>query len=57
MDFTYQELAILNKMISIALISGKITFNEASESIHKKVADEICRRTHFSESADKEEKG
>lgn len=44
MNFTYKELTLLNKMISIALMSGKIEFNEVSESVHKKVADEITRR-------------
>lgn len=44
MNFSYKELALLNKMISIALMSGKIEFNEVSESVHKKVADEITRR-------------
>lgn len=44
MDFTYKELATLNKMIGIALMSGKIEFNEVSESVHKKVADEIVKR-------------
>lgn len=43
MNFSYKELALLNKMISIALMSGKIEFNEVSESVHKKVADEITR--------------
>ena len=44
MDFTYKELALLNKMIGIAFRSGKIEFNEVSESVHKKVAGEIVRR-------------
>lgn len=44
MDFTYKELALLNMMIIIALMSGKIEFDEVSESVHKKVADEIVRR-------------
>lgn len=44
MSFSYKELALLNKMISVALMSGKIEFNEVSESVHKKVADEITRR-------------
>lgn len=39
MDFTYAELARLNKIIGIALMSGNVT-----ESIHKKVTDEIIRR-------------
>lgn len=44
MNLTYKELATLNKMIGIALMSGKIEFNEVSESVHKKVADEIVKR-------------
>lgn len=44
MDFTYKELAMLNKMIGIALRSEKIEFDEVSKSIHKKVADEIVKR-------------
>lgn len=41
MNFTYKELALLNKMIGIALRSGKIEFDEVSESVHQKVAQEI----------------
>lgn len=44
MNFTYQELALLNKMIGTALRSGEIEFDEVSKSIHKKVADEIVKR-------------
>lgn len=44
MKFTYLELARLNQMIGIALMSGKIEFNEVSESVHKKVTQEIYRR-------------
>lgn len=44
MDFTYMELALLNRMIVIALMSGEIEFNEVSESVHKKIADEIVKR-------------
>lgn len=44
MDFTYKELALLNKMIAVALMSGEIEFNENAESVHKKIADEIVRR-------------
>lgn len=36
MEFTYEELALLNQMIGIALMSGKINFDEVSESVHKK---------------------
>lgn len=41
MDFTYKELALLNRMIGIALMSGKVEFDEVSESVHQKVAQEI----------------
>lgn len=44
MEFTYQELTRLNQMIGIALMSGKVEFDEVSEAIHKKVAQEICGR-------------
>lgn len=44
MNFTYKELTLLNRMIGIALMSEKIEFNEVSESVHKKVADEIVKR-------------
>ena len=43
MKFTYAELCRLNTMIGIALMSGKIEFDETSQSIHKKVSEEICR--------------
>lgn len=49
-DFTYEELARLNTMVGIALRSGKIERDDISNSIHKKVADEIIR--HNSGSAD-----
>lgn len=52
MDFTYKELALLNMMITIALMSGKIEFDEVSESVHKKVADEIVRRNSPMEEAE-----
>lgn len=44
MEFTYQELARLNQMIGIALMSGKVEFDEVSESVHQKVTQEICGR-------------
>lgn len=44
MNFTYEELARLNTMIGIALMSGKVEFDEVSESVHKKVTEEICKR-------------
>lgn len=39
--FTYEELTRLNKMVGIALMSGKVELDEISESIHKKIADEL----------------
>lgn len=41
MEFTYQELARLNQMIGIALMSGGVEFDEVSKSVHQKVAQEI----------------
>lgn len=43
MNFTYKELALLNEMIAIAMLSGKIEFNEIAESVHKKVSEEIAK--------------
>ena len=39
--FTYDELTRLNKMVGIALMSGKVELDEISESIHKKITDEL----------------
>lgn len=44
MEFTYQELARMNQMIGIALMSGKVEFDEVSESVHQKVTQEIYNR-------------
>ena len=44
MNFTYKELTLLNEMIAVAMLSGKIDFNETSESVHKKVTEEILER-------------
>lgn len=44
MDFTGKELAVLNQMISIALLSGEVEFDDVSKAIHKKVTEEIRRR-------------
>lgn len=44
MDFTSEELAVLNNIISTALLSGKIEMTEVTQSIHSKVANEIFRR-------------
>lgn len=43
MDFNYKELAVLNKIISIALLSGKIELDETTKTIHGKVASEILK--------------
>lgn len=43
-EFTYQELTRLNRMIGIALMSGKIEYDEVSESVFNKVTEEIHRR-------------
>lgn len=43
-EFTYQELARLNRMIGVALMSGKVEFDEVSESVFNKVTGEIHRR-------------
>ena len=56
MNLTYEELARLNSMIGIALMSGKIEFDEISESVHKKVAEEILKRASQGELLQGEEK-
>ena len=43
-EFTTKELAALNQMISVALLSGKIEFSEEAKSVHQKVTNEILRR-------------
>ena len=40
-NFTYKELARLNTIVGVALRSGKIEMDDISDSIHKKIADEI----------------
>lgn len=42
--FTYEELARLNEMISVALLSGKVEYDEVSEEVHRKVANEILEQ-------------
>lgn len=44
MTFTYEELAYLNQMISIALISGQIEYDDISKEVHRKVTEEIVKR-------------
>lgn len=43
-EFTTKELAVLNQMISIALLSGQIEFSEETKSVYQKVTDEILHR-------------
>lgn len=44
MGFTHQELARMSQMIGIALMSGKVEFDEVSESVHQKITQEIYRQ-------------
>ena len=44
MEFSYKELAALNKIISIALLSGKIELDDTTKTIHEKVTEEIVKR-------------
>lgn len=44
LELTYQELSTLNKIISIALLSGKIQLDETVSSIHEKISREIEKR-------------
>ena len=44
-NFTSEELARLNTMVGVALRSGKIAVDDISDSIHKKIADEIVNYT------------
>lgn len=41
MKLTKGELVRLNRIISVAFMSGKIEMDEISESIHKKVTKEL----------------
>lgn len=43
MEFTTKELAVLNQMITIALLSGQIEFSEEAKSVHRKISNEILR--------------
>lgn len=45
MEFTYRELMQPEQMIGIALTSGKVGYNEISESIHKKVTRALYKST------------
>ena len=49
MQFAYEELALLNQVIGIALTSGQIEFNEVAQSIHKKVTNEIVKQNNCEE--------
>nr|DAT88429.1 MAG TPA: hypothetical protein [Caudoviricetes sp.] len=42
--FTMDELGVLNEIVSVALLSGKINFNQETESIYRKVMQEIQQR-------------
>lgn len=57
MVFTQNEKVRLNEMISVALLTGKIPFDEISESLHKKITDELAREEVQIEELLKEEKG
>lgn len=48
MQFAYEELALLNQVIGIALTSGQIEFNEAAQSIHQKITCEIAKQNDAS---------
>lgn len=41
MEFSKEELCRLNSIISVALLRGEVEMDEITESIHKKVADEL----------------
>lgn len=43
MNFTHDELARMNEMMSVALLTGKTPMDEVSESLHKKITDELAR--------------
>jgi len=43
-EFTTKELAVLNQMISIALLSGEIEFSKEAKSVHQKISKEILQR-------------
>lgn len=44
MKFSEKELAVLNQMISVALLSGEIEFSEEAKSVHQKISKEILQR-------------
>ena len=44
MDFSTKELARLNQMIGIALMSGQVEFDKVSETVNQKVTQEIYGR-------------
>lgn len=43
MNLTHDELARMNEMMSVALLTGKILMDEVSESLHKKITEELMR--------------
>lgn len=44
MEFSNEELIVLNEMITVSLLSAKIEFNEVSESVFNKILDELISR-------------
>lgn len=44
LKFSEKELAVLNQMISIALLSRQIEFSKEAESVHQKISNEILQR-------------
>lgn len=44
MEFTTKELAVLNRIIILALRREEIEFGEVLESVYQKIAQEICER-------------
>ena len=49
MELSYKELAKLNRIISIALLSGKVELDDTTKTIHEKVANEIQKMTEMEE--------
>lgn len=44
MEFSNEELIVLNEMITVSLLSAKIEFNKVSESVFNKILDELISR-------------
>lgn len=47
--FSYKELAVLNEMISTALLSGNIAFDEISKAVHQKITKAIMEKADTKE--------